>query len=335
MLIFTTAPDDAGRRLDRVLRKALPVYKLSFIYKLFREKKIRVNDEIKQIDYRLVLNDVIKIDVKQNDNIGNIGNDEPQNAAAKTQGQALTVIYEDDDFLVINKNSGDLVHGENGLDKTVLYYLRDKPNRSAGRSISFRPGPLHRLDRPTSGILVFGKTLFGSQFFSNALQQGAVKKIYWGIVKGLLRSGETWRDELVRDKTIHKTFVANDLVIYNQAINDLVINDLGINDINKTPPSKLSITGVKPLLWGEGRTLCEFTIDTGRTHQIRAQAAAHGFVLQNDKKYGAESARGGDFFLHAKTLSVNFEGRLFEWTAPLPPRFEHQIKHFRKTIAGA
>jgi 23S rRNA pseudouridine955/2504/2580 synthase len=204
----------------------------------------------------------------------------------------------------------------------VRAYLADKLNPS----LSFRPGPLHRLDKPTSGIVVFSKTLEGARAFSALIRNGRIKKQYLAVVEGLVKGPELWEDLLVRDQGARKTFIAGG----REA-------GAGPGD-SKTPgAAKPARTRIQPLALsagtpkangGEGKfSLILAEIDTGRTHQIRSQTAAHGFPLAGDKKYGG-AYRSGGFLLHAWKLDLpdpaGKEPRRI--TAPPPEAFTRRIR---------
>jgi 23S rRNA pseudouridine955/2504/2580 synthase len=229
------------------------------------------------------------------------------------------VVHEDENFLVINKPAGISTHGgaddSLNLAAAVLSYLEDK----LPPSLSFMPGPLHRLDRGTSGLIVFGKSLEGARFFTRALLNGGVQKTYIAIVEGELTKTEVWEDWLFRDTDERKTYLGRGSTGGDGA--------------------KKAICRVRPVFSNGKLSVLEVELCTGRTHQIRAQAAARGHPLLGDVKYGglrqnvvgADRKSGGKknesgFYLHAKKLEINFEGKSFSFDAPLPLRFESRLK---------
>jgi 23S rRNA pseudouridine955/2504/2580 synthase len=174
-------------------------------------------------------------------------------------------------------------------------------------SLSFKPGPLHRLDKPTSGIIVFSTSLEGARNFSALLRSRKIRKTYLALLDGLLDRDETWEDALVRDSEQGKSFTAPHT-----------------NDAN----AKEARTRVYPLTRTQDFTLARLEIDTGRTHQIRVQAAAHGHPLAGDRKYGGSEQRGG-FLLHAWTLELpeqTLPGIPRRLEAPLPDNFTRRIR---------
>jgi 23S rRNA pseudouridine955/2504/2580 synthase len=207
---------------------------------------------------------------------------------------------------VLNKPVGLAVHGPDSLETRVRAYLAPK----LAASLSFKPGPLHRLDKPTSGIIVFSTNLAGARNFSALLRERRIRKTYLALLDGVLERDETWEDALVRDKEQGKSFTA----------------DAG-DDSAKEARTRVYPLAHTPMDRMPALTLARLEIDTGRTHQIRAQAAAHGHPLAGDRKYGGSGQRGG-FLLHAWTREHAVHDlpelpRRLE--APLPDNFKRRI----------
>jgi 23S rRNA pseudouridine955/2504/2580 synthase len=167
------------------------------------------------------------------------------------------------------------VHGPASLETMVRGYLVKK----LAPSLSFTPGPIHRLDTPTSGIILFATTLQGAQYFSTLIRERQVKKQYLALVDGNLGAPSRWEDLLLRDRSTRKTRVTEEP---GAAAQD-------------------AETEVFPLATTSRYSLILAAIHTGRTHQIRAQAAFHGHPLAGDRKYGGSFQPGG-LLLHAYTL---------------------------------
>ncbi|MCL2210460.1 MAG: RluA family pseudouridine synthase [Treponema sp.] len=264
-----TGENDAGRRIDRILRKSLRDYPLSLIHKLLRQKNILVNGKPVKAQDRLECGDIITINIKlQTDNTDH----------KRTVSKTTTVphiLWEGSGLIAVYKPAGLAVHGDNSLDNMVQSYLIDK----LPPSLSFKPGPLHRLDKPSSGVVIFSASLQGAKLFTSLLRERKVKKTYLAVVEGIINKDENWQDELVRDHEIKKTFVSKE----------------------KSDNSKTAITKIMPVAQEDGYTLIKARIATGRTHQIRAQCAAHNHPLAGDVKYGGKKCKEG-FFLHAWKL---------------------------------
>ncbi|MDR0719278.1 MAG: RluA family pseudouridine synthase [Treponema sp.] len=301
MMCLTAAADDDGRRLDRVLRKALPGLPLQALYRLFRKGKILVDHIEAGPGKRIKAGQIIELPRTCTPDPQPPGKTHPPSAPPA----GLKVLYEGEGLLFINKASGLAVHGPDSLEEQVQSYLKDK----TAPSLSFRSGPLHRLDKPTSGLIVFSTNLEGARHFSRLIRERKVRKLYLALVDGTLLKSQIWEDELIRDKKLQKTIVVPKGEISGDA--------------------KTGRTLVSPLASAKGHSLILAEIESGRTHQIRAQAAEKGHPLSGDKKYGGKALpgktlRGGGFFLHAWKLEA--EGRRIE--APLPENFLAAITEF-------
>ena len=211
----------------------------------------------------------------------------------------LRVVFENEHILVAFKNAGTVTHGKGGLDEAVLEYLDGK----LPPSLSFRPGPLHRLDRGTSGLVTFSKSLYGARVFSSAMADRKIGKLYLAVLEGGMEGAEEWHDDLERDEGNRTTS----------------ISDSGGRGVP-------AFTRAMPLARDSGTTLALLSLGTGRTHQIRVQAASRGKPLLGDVKYGGAYLDGG-FLLHAYELARGQEPSALsdflpvDLTAPPPERF--------------
>jgi len=290
-----TGENDNGRRLDRILRKALPDHPLPLLHRLLRQGKVLVGGKPAKAQDRVESGVKISIPLKNTE--------KPSPSACGLPSPEI--IWQDRGLLAVNKPAGLAVHGPasplaNGmagtysLDEIVRSFLAEK----LPPSLSFRPGPLHRLDKPSSGIVIFSTSIEGARLFSSLMRESKVRKTYLAIVEGNVEKEETWEDLLVRDKDKKKTFVSGG--------------------------GKTAITKVKPLagasVKGMWYSLITAEIATGRTHQIRAQAASRGRPLAGDRKYGGHGKDG--FFLHAWKL----EFLEFSIEAPLPQAFKEKVE---------
>jgi len=283
---LVTGENDKNRRLDRILRKALPDHPLPLIHRLLRQGQVFVDGKPSKAQDRLDCGARISIPSLK---------DAPKQASVPSL-PSPNIIWEGSGLIAVNKPSGLEVHGKNSLDAMVRSFLSDKITPS----LSFKPGPLHRLDKPSSGIVVFSTNIEGARLFSSLLREHKVKKTYLAIVEGNVKNEEIWEDELVRDKEKKKTFIAR----------------------KDSAEGKPAFTKIKPLSANDNYSLITAEIATGRTHQIRAQAASHGHPLYGDKKYGGHGKDG--FFLHAWKL----EFLEYSIEAPLPEAFRKKIEDF-------
>lgn len=299
--------NDDGRRLDRIVRKYLPETPLSRIYRALRGREITVNGKRVRGDTRVSEGDTLEIaDSLRGARRTPAHATGASGSATGASEIAGRIVHESAELLVVNKAWGELTHGEDSLEEQVRRYL-------AGRGpagISYRPGPVHRLDRNTSGLVVFGASLRGAQKATEDLQGGRIVKRYAAILEGLVAS-DRWEDDLERDTERHVT----------RAIGNAQTDEHEADGRGKSRAKK-AVTRVEAVATGGNCSLVIARIDTGRTHQIRAQAAHHGHPLLGDRKYGS-SARG-PYSLHAASLSagdpdakVDFE----HLVGPLPERF--------------
>jgi 23S rRNA pseudouridine955/2504/2580 synthase len=289
--------DDADRRLDRILRKRFASLPLSAVHRLLRTGAVLVNGAPAGGSLRIAYGD--RIYVK------GIAEESKPLPVLRSQSP-LTLLYSDADIAAFNKPRGLAVHGGMvSMDSLAAPLLEGR------RSLSFRPGPLHRLDTPTSGVLVFSRTLRGARLFTAALKAGKLRKFYIGVTDGItdgvtLTGSASWEDTLIRDKKCKITLKAEDA-----------------GQTSSTPHTAVTI--VTPLLRRGGHSLCLFEILTGRTHQIRCQAAIHGYPLSGDRKYGGSPQEGG-LLLHCLRLDLSaLPGFPQEISAPLPGYFKRRI----------
>ncbi|MDR3140071.1 MAG: RluA family pseudouridine synthase [Treponema sp.] len=306
-ITLKAADDDAGRRLDRILRRALPEFPLSRLHRLLREGRILVDGRPGEAAERIRPGASIEIpgSGEGGPTRGTPPSPVPPDPAPKAG--SLDILREAGGLLFLNKPPGLPVHGPESLESRVRAYLAGK----LPPSLSFRPGPLHRLDKPTSGIIAFSTSLEGARYFSALLRERKVKKRYLALAEGNLDRPGVWEDFLLRDRGDKKTFPAAD-------------------------PGKgqKARTRVYPLLARGDYSLIMAEIETGRTHQIRAQGAIHGFPLAGDRKYGRAPLEGG-FLLHACAMEFQEPGDpapLALW-APPPERFRRIIEELFPEIA--
>jgi 23S rRNA pseudouridine955/2504/2580 synthase len=257
-----------------------------------------VDGELRAAEYRLCLGEEIRL-------VGSLEaasprNESPTRAASPGWADGL-VLHRSEHFIVFDKPSGIPVHGAESLASAAEALLAS----SAQPSLSFRPGPVHRLDKDTSGLVFFAVSLTGAQVLSALLRDRACEKIYVALLQGDLEITERWVDSLIRDQTLRRT-VAD-------------------------AKGAASITEASPLLRRGGLTLAAVRIESGRTHQIRAQAALHGYPLLGDQRYGGRADPGG-YLLHAARFRLPPGTAISEtttFTAPLPPAARAALeRHF-------
>lgn len=286
--------DDDSRRLDKVIRIALPDLPLSAIFRLFRTGRVRVNGVKALASTRVREGDAIRVEAFSE---GRTRETTTPQAAKAIEPLAMT-----SDLAFFNKPKGMLTHGLDSLDELVRPTLLSEKDAS----LSFSPGPLHRLDRNTSGIVAFPRSTLGARVFSDALRSRRIGKLYLAVLQGRLRGGAHWIDPLVRLRSERKTLASP------------------MKDARKAE------TIVAPIALAGSYTLAVIRILTGVSHQIRAQASTHGFPLAGDKKYGGEPFPCG-YVLHASALfipDIGISGTPLRVNAPLDDRTTDVLEGF-------
>lgn len=194
----------------------------------------------------------------------------------------LQVLYEDNHIIIINKRVGDIVQGDKTGDKplseVVKEYIAEKYNKTGKVFI----GVVHRLDRPTSGIVIFARTSKALERLNKMLREKTIKKTYWAVVKNP-----------------------------PQIPNDTLINYLKKNPKNnkstafsrEAKETKRAVLHYKTINKSDTYTLLEIDLETGRHHQIRCQLANIGSPIKGDLKYGFNrSNKDGGIHLHARKI---------------------------------
>ena len=195
----------------------------------------------------------------------------------------LQILYEDNHLIVINKRPGDIVQGDKTGDKplseVVKQYIKEKYNKPGNVYV----GVPHRLDRPTSGIVVFAKTSKALPRLNKLFADKEAKKTYWAIVKNSPpKDFDTLTQWLRRNTKQNKSYANNKEVI----------------------DSKKAVLDYRLVKKLDNYFLLEIDLKTGRHHQIRAQLTSIGCPIKGDLKYGSDrSNKDGSIHLHARKLS--------------------------------
>lgn len=284
---------DAGRRIDNFLIARLAGVPKSRIYRMLRSGELRVNGHRIKQHYRLAEGDRLRIPPVSL----------PERGAATAPERMLesinaAIIYEHDHFLVIDKPSGLSVHGGTGIDCGIIEALRQL--RPAAPYLEL----VHRLDRDTSGCLLVAKTPQALRSLHDALRSRDVHKEYLALLAGAWRDGTVTVDQPLR--------------------RDIVRG--GERRVEARADGRAAVTHFTPVQSFAEATLVSVTLETGRTHQIRAHAAGIGHAIAGDTRYGdrqfnkwCRSHGLKRMFLHAARLSfVTAETGPHDIRAPLP-----------------
>lgn len=213
----------------------------------------------------------------------------------------MTVVYEDNHIIIVNKTASEIVQGDKTgdtpLSETVKQYLKEKYSKPGNVFI----GVAHRLDRPVSGLVVFAKTGKALSRLNEMFKNSEVKKTYWAVVKNLPREEEgELVNYLVRNEKQNKSYA------YDKEV----------------PGSKKAILRYRIIGRSQNYYLLEVDLKTGRHHQIRCQLAKMGSPIKGDLKYGSpRSNPDGSICLHARSIRFvhPVSKELIEVEAPVPP----------------
>lgn len=277
--------DAANQRLDRYLSKYLNNTTRSNIFKLIRKKVFKVNGaRIKDEDFFLKLGDVLEIYLADETLETLIKPIE----VVKPENSGLEIVYEDDAILVVNKPKGLLTHPDkdefkNTLATKVQYYLKHLC------TATFRPAPVHRLDKNTSGLVIFAKTYEALKKMNEIMRDRQIEKYYLCVVEGRLTESGEVKGYLVKDEMKNRVRILK-------------------HDVDE---AKFCHTRFKPLTVFDHFTLVEVELLTGRSHQIRATMQSVGHPIVGDVKYGAKRRKDvPNQLLHSYKLI--FDGETYE-----------------------
>ncbi|MEG0366914.1 MAG: RluA family pseudouridine synthase [Coprobacillus sp.] len=256
--------NNENQRIDKYLKKLLCNAPSQLIYKMLRKKDVKVNGVKVKENYILQFNDQVELFLYEDK-----FNEYTQAQTIFDLPIEFKVLYEDEHILVVDKPAGLLIHEDinedmNTLSNQVLTYLYNKGEYNPDESLSFTPGPVHRLDRNTSGIVIFGKTLRALQDLNEMMKKRhCIEKTYMTICKGYMPSQE--------------------LIGYMKKDGDQSL----VKIVSKNTPGALTMhTIVENIQSNQDYSLLKVKLITGRTHQIRIHLSSVQHPLIGDSKYG-------------------------------------------------
>ena len=262
-MTYIIKKEDGNRRIDKFIKKMLFDAPASFIYKMIRKKDVKVNN--KRVDINYIIQEGDKVDIYITDAYLKKFKEEK---IIKNSNINLNIIYEDNNILVIDKPKGILVHNGDKKKPTlqdyVISYLVNKNEYDPNNPTNFTPSPAHRLDRNTSGIIIFGKNENTIQELQNLFEEhNQIEKRYLALVKGIINKEGIIKNYLLKDEKTSTVYITNK----NKGKYACTEYKLKENINNKY-------------------SLVDVNLLTGRTHQIRVHMASINHPIIGDAKYG-------------------------------------------------
>lgn len=194
----------------------------------------------------------------------------------------LQVLFEDNHIIIVNKRSGDITQGDKTGDKPLSDVVKNYIKRKFNKPGNVYLGVVHRLDRPTSGVIIFARTSKALERLNKMLREKKINKTYWAIVKGCPKKE---KDTLIN--FLKKNPKKNKSSVYQHEISG----------------AKRAVLHYQVIQKLDNYSLLEIDLETGRHHQIRTQLSAFGFPIKGDLKYGFNrSNKDGSIHLHARKI---------------------------------
>lgn len=300
---FIISIDEKGERLDTFLSQSIENITRSRIKNTIEKGFVKINGkEQKKSGYSLKEGDVVEITFEDIVELSAVAQDIP-----------IDILYQDEDFLVINKAQGMVTHPATGspdgtLVNALLYHVKDL----SGINGVLRPGIVHRLDKDTSGLIMVAKNDASHLSLSKQIAEKSAKRYYIALVDGNIKEDSGVIEQPIARHRIDRKKMAVDR------------------------DGRVAKTAFKVLERFQKYTLVEYELFTGRTHQIRVHSSFIHHPVVGDPVYGGSNKFGLDGqLLHAFKLVLAHprSGEIMTFEAPIPQYFETVLNKLRKTLA--
>jgi 23S rRNA pseudouridine1911/1915/1917 synthase len=305
-LEIAARPQDAGKRLDHVLQAQLPEYSRSRIQSWIKDGRVLVDGAAERPSRLLRGTEIIRVEPAA-----------PPPLRASAEDIPLTILYEDEDVIAVDKPAGMVVHAGAGVHSgTLVNALLHRYGALSGTGGPLRPGIVHRLDRFTSGVILIARNDAAHRNLAAQFAGRSVKKIYLALVHGKLREDSGLIEKPIARDPVRRTRMTA-----------------------KLGRGRSAITRYRVLRRFERFTFLEVAIGTGRTHQIRVHMSAAGHAIAGDTLYGAPAKSPGlpplgRYFLHAHSIrfAQPSTGREITVESPLPQALQAWMEQLGPTL---
>jgi 23S rRNA pseudouridine1911/1915/1917 synthase len=311
--------EQAGLRLDKFLTEKIKNKSRAEIQKIIESGNVSVSGSFKNKHYFLKDGDLLEIVAQKAKTAGT------ESVSFGAIAVEPEIIFENDDFLVVNKPSGLIVHGAPHIKQTTLadWLLKKYPKLKRVGEDKYRPGIMHRLDKEASGLLVIAKNNESFFHFKKQFQQRLVDKEYIALVYG----------EVSKESDSINFSIKRSAAGYRQAALPEGYEE-GIEDAGD---SRDALTEFKVIKRFQNYTLLRVKIKSGRKHQIRVHFYAYGHPLVGDDLYSTRKSKTankelklGRIFLVSAYLSFfAANGERYEFSLPLPPELENFLNSLK------
>ncbi|MBO5773424.1 MAG: RluA family pseudouridine synthase [Clostridia bacterium] len=301
--IFIISSEDKGERLDTFLSLSIDSITRSRIKNAIEKGFVKVNGKAQtKSGYSLKMGDEIEVVFEEVTPLTAVAQDLP-----------IDIIYQDEDFLVINKAQGMVTHPATGspdgtLVNALLYHVKDL----SGINGVLRPGIVHRLDKDTSGLIMVAKNDFAHLSLSKQIAEKSAKRYYIALVDGNIKEDEGVVEQPIARHKIDRKKMCVD------------------------KDGRYAKTSYKVIVRFQKYTLVEYELFTGRTHQIRVHSTFKHHPVVGDAIYGGSNKFGlNGQLLHAFKLVLTHPrtGEVMTFNAEIPEYFKIVLDKLRKSLA--
>lgn len=297
---FIATEESDNTRIDSTLSFLLPDKSRSYIQKIIKDGAITVNGKIVKQSYTLKVDDEIVCDIP-----------DAVMPEIEPEEMKLDIVYEDSDFIIINKPKDMVVHPAPGhMNGTLVNGIMHHCKDLSGINGVLRPGIVHRIDKDTTGLLIICKNDIAHNHIAEQLKEHSIERTYHAICHGVLKE-----DEGVINAPLGRS--------QNDRKKMAIVSD-----------GKRAVTHYTVLERFKDATYVKLNLETGRTHQIRVHMASLGHPLLGDNVYGQKNDKYLKYgqLLHAKTLGLVHPttGEFVQFDSDIPEYFKEILEKLKK-----